>query len=88
MSDIEVSYPEFIGVMDLQKYVWAWSAVNTRCVFLEQPASEHVCQSEADHFALAPFLDMLNHSAQAQVKHMLVVGEIVCVVRFCTIGIS
>ncbi|KAJ2220464.1 hypothetical protein IWW45_009095 [Coemansia sp. RSA 485] len=44
-----------------RRYVWAWLAVNTRCIHLGQPASSK------DSMALAPILDFLNHSEQADV---------------------
>lgn len=67
MSDIECHHPDFTNVMTFEYYVWAWSVVNTRCVYMKQPLSPHVSQDEEDHFALAPYLDLLNHSSKAQV---------------------
>ena len=66
--DIEHQYPELFDVMNYNNYVWAWSAVNTRCVYMKQPASEYISQEEENHYALAPYLDLLNHSSDAQVK--------------------
>ncbi|KAI8320925.1 SET domain-containing protein, partial [Martensiomyces pterosporus] len=52
-------------------YVWAWLAVNTRCIHL----GRHSAQTDIlrpisgdDSIALAPVLDFLNHSGQADVS--------------------
>lgn len=42
------------------EYLWAWYAVNSRAVFVE-PSAERICKDK-DNMALAPFLDLLNHS--------------------------
>jgi SET domain len=42
------------------EYQWAWYAVNSRAVFVE-PSAERICKDK-DNMALAPFLDLLNHS--------------------------
>ena len=68
VSDIEHQYPELLGFMNYSRYVWAWSAVNTRCMYMKQPTSEYISTEEEDHYALAPYLDLLNHSSNAQVS--------------------
>ncbi|KAM6915900.1 SET domain-containing protein 4 [Xenentodon cancila] len=45
---------------------WAWCSVNTRSVFMSQPPSSFLCGE--DNYALAPFLDLLNHQPDVQVK--------------------
>ncbi|XP_026210330.1 SET domain-containing protein 4 [Anabas testudineus] len=45
---------------------WAWCSVNTRSVFMSQPPSNFL--SGQDVYALAPFLDLLNHQPDIQVK--------------------
>ncbi|NWQ69305.1 SETD4 protein, partial [Neopipo cinnamomea] len=46
---------------------WAWCTVNTRTVYMKHPQRE--CFSlEPDVYALAPYLDLLNHSPKVQVK--------------------
>ncbi|KAK2824630.1 hypothetical protein Q5P01_021805 [Channa striata] len=45
---------------------WAWCSVNTRSVFMLHPPSEFL--SGQDVYALAPFLDLLNHQPDVQVK--------------------
>ncbi|KAJ2087395.1 hypothetical protein IW138_005012 [Coemansia sp. RSA 986] len=49
-------------VDDWRCYVWAWLAVNTRCIHLGQQSI-----ASRDTIALAPFLDLLNHSKDASV---------------------
>ena len=55
------------GGMNYESFAWAWSTVNTRSVFMEQPPSPFISCKEEDHYALAPLLDLLNHSTEAQV---------------------
>ncbi|XP_053292564.1 SET domain-containing protein 4 [Pleuronectes platessa] len=45
---------------------WAWCSVNTRSVFMSHPSSDFL--SGQDVYALAPFLDLLNHQPDVQVK--------------------
>ncbi|XP_060262378.1 SET domain-containing protein 4 isoform X3 [Ovis aries] len=46
---------------------WAWCTVNTRAVYMKRPPQ--LCLSpEPDTCALAPYLDLLNHSPDVQVK--------------------
>uniref|UniRef100_A0A672IH19 SET domain-containing protein n=1 Tax=Salarias fasciatus TaxID=181472 RepID=A0A672IH19_SALFA len=45
---------------------WAWCSVNTRSVFMKRPPSSFL--SGPDPYALAPFLDLLNHQPSVQVR--------------------
>ncbi|CAL8268882.1 unnamed protein product [Boreogadus saida] len=45
---------------------WAWCSVNTRSVFLSRPPNHFL--SGQDVYALAPFLDLLNHRPDVQVS--------------------
>nr|XP_043902330.1 SET domain-containing protein 4 isoform X2 [Solea senegalensis] len=45
---------------------WAWCSVNTRSVFMSHPCNHFL--SGQDVYALAPFLDLLNHQPDVQVK--------------------
>ncbi|GAB1609203.1 SET domain-containing protein 4-like, partial [Argonauta hians] len=45
---------------------WAWSVVNTRCVYLEVPSSPHIADPGKNQ-ALVPYLDLLNHSTDAKI---------------------
>ncbi|XP_056368349.1 SET domain-containing protein 4 isoform X2 [Oenanthe melanoleuca] len=46
---------------------WAWCTINTRTIYMKHPHRE--CFSlEPDVYALAPYLDLLNHSPNVQVK--------------------
>ncbi|XP_019119398.2 SET domain-containing protein 4 [Larimichthys crocea] len=45
---------------------WAWCSVNTRSVFMSHPSNDFL--SGQDVYALAPFLDLLNHRPDVQVK--------------------
>ena len=44
-----------------------WNALNTRCVYMKQGSQKELSEKEEDHYALVPFLDLLNHSVTAQV---------------------
>ena len=45
---------------------WAWCSVNTRSVFMSHPSNNFL--SGQDVYALAPFLDLLNHRPDVQVN--------------------
>nr|XP_020462364.1 SET domain-containing protein 4 [Monopterus albus] len=45
---------------------WAWCSVNTRSVFMSHPSNNFLAGE--DIYALAPFLDLLNHQPDVQVK--------------------
>lgn len=49
---------------------WAWCSVNTRTVYMKHPQSPHL-STETDVYALAPYLDLLNHCPQVQVGHQI-----------------
>ena len=66
-SFLSKNVTEFSDVFDNASFIWAWNVVNTRSVFMEQPQSEYL-SAEKDHYALAPFLDLLNHTTEAKVK--------------------
>uniref|UniRef100_A0A3Q2ZNN9 SET domain containing 4 n=1 Tax=Hippocampus comes TaxID=109280 RepID=A0A3Q2ZNN9_HIPCM len=53
---------ENVGVLSR----WAWCSVNTRSVFMRHPSNQFLCGQ--DDYALAPFLDLLNHRPDVQVK--------------------
>ncbi|XP_030636620.1 SET domain-containing protein 4 [Chanos chanos] len=46
---------------------WAWCSVNTRTVYMEHPRRECLSR-DTDVYALAPYLDLLNHSPDVQVE--------------------
>uniref|UniRef100_A0A3B1IH22 SET domain containing 4 n=1 Tax=Astyanax mexicanus TaxID=7994 RepID=A0A3B1IH22_ASTMX len=48
-------------------FCWAWCSVNTRTVYMEHAQSEFLSR-EKDVFALAPYLDLLNHCPTVQVE--------------------
>ncbi|KAF6121662.1 SET domain containing 4 [Phyllostomus discolor] len=54
------------GVFSYSAFLWAWGTVNTRAVYLAR--GRRPCFSaEPDTCALAPYLDLLNHSPAVQV---------------------
>ncbi|XP_076838575.1 SET domain-containing protein 4 isoform X2 [Brachyhypopomus gauderio] len=46
---------------------WAWCSVNTRSVYMEHAQSDFLSR-EKDNYALAPYLDLLNHCPHVQVE--------------------
>ncbi len=56
--------------LDRNRFEWAWFTVNTRTVYLavdpRDPCGQQ--QSAEDSLALAPYLDLLNHSAAVTVQ--------------------
>ncbi|XP_076799281.1 SET domain-containing protein 4 isoform X2 [Arvicanthis niloticus] len=55
------------SVFSYRAFLWAWCTVNTRAVYLRSRRQECL-SAEPDTCALAPFLDLLNHSPHVQVK--------------------
>uniref|UniRef100_A0A8C2X8D8 SET domain containing 4 n=1 Tax=Cyclopterus lumpus TaxID=8103 RepID=A0A8C2X8D8_CYCLU len=53
-------------VLTYEALRWAWCSVNTRSVFMSHPPNDSL--SGPDVYALAPFLDLLNHRPDVQVK--------------------
>ncbi|XP_070696721.1 SET domain-containing protein 4 [Pempheris klunzingeri] len=53
-------------VLTYEALRWAWCSVNTRSVFMTHPANNFLFGQ--DVYALAPFLDLLNHRPDVQVK--------------------
>ncbi|XP_041803910.1 SET domain-containing protein 4 [Chelmon rostratus] len=53
-------------VLTYEALRWAWCSVNTRSVFMSRPSNSFLFGQ--DVFALAPFLDLLNHRPDVQVK--------------------
>ncbi|KAK8789202.1 hypothetical protein V5799_021020 [Amblyomma americanum] len=51
-------------------FVWAWTAVNTRCIFSKHRTGHSLWDD--DYCALAPFLDCLNHHWKADVETAVV----------------
>ncbi|XP_029459366.1 SET domain-containing protein 4 isoform X3 [Rhinatrema bivittatum] len=55
------------NILTYEALRWAWCTVNTRTVYMK-PSRAPCFSSEPDVYALAPYLDLLNHSAGVQVK--------------------
>lgn len=53
-------------VLTYEALRWAWCSVNTRSVYISRPSNNFL--SGPDNYALAPFLDLLNHRPDVQVK--------------------
>ena len=58
----------FHQLLTLDVFTWAWYVINTRSVYYKRPTCKFLSPDEEDHLALAPFLDLLNHSATANVS--------------------
>ncbi|EHH51880.1 SET domain-containing protein 4 [Macaca fascicularis] len=63
--------PLFVEAVDsifsYSALLWAWCTINTRAVYL-RPRQRECLSAEPDTCALAPYLDLLNHSPRVQVK--------------------
>uniref|UniRef100_A0A8C6RJ47 SET domain-containing protein 4 n=4 Tax=Nannospalax galili TaxID=1026970 RepID=A0A8C6RJ47_NANGA len=55
------------GIFSYDAFLWAWCTVNTRAVYM-RPRRQDCLSAEPDTQALAPYLDLLNHSPHVQVK--------------------
>ena len=75
-------FSEVVGPVSYSQFLWVWHVANTRCVFMKQPVLSEVRTSadDLDNFALAPFLDLLNHSPTAKVSTE-VMYDLQCKVR-------
>ncbi|NXE96096.1 SETD4 protein, partial [Menura novaehollandiae] len=67
-SSLQPLFAENTGtIFNYSALEWAWCTVNTRTIYMKHPQRE--CFSlEPDVYALAPYLDLLNHSPNVQVK--------------------
>uniref|UniRef100_I3ML59 SET domain-containing protein 4 n=2 Tax=Ictidomys tridecemlineatus TaxID=43179 RepID=I3ML59_ICTTR len=55
------------SIFSYSALLWAWCTVNTRAVYL-RPRKQECLSAEPDTCALAPYLDLLNHSPHVQVN--------------------
>ncbi|NXF87123.1 SETD4 protein, partial [Eubucco bourcierii] len=67
-SSLQPLFAENTGtIFNYSAVEWAWCAINTRTIYMKH--SQRECFSlEPDVYALAPYLDLLNHCPNAQVK--------------------
>ncbi|XP_055272071.1 SET domain-containing protein 4 isoform X2 [Moschus berezovskii] len=67
-SSLQPLFPEAIeSIFSDHALRWAWCTISTRAVYMKRPPQP--CLSpEPDTCALAPYLDLLNHSPDVQVK--------------------
>lgn len=57
------------SIVCFEQYCWAWSAVNTRSVYLDEHVISHSLNiQDKSCLALAPYLDMFNHSDDVDVQ--------------------
>ncbi|KAM8817346.1 SET domain-containing protein 4 isoform 3-T3 [Rhynchonycteris naso] len=55
------------SIFSYSAFLWAWCTVNTRAVYMKR-GQRQCFSTEPDTCALAPYLDLLNHSPHVQVK--------------------
>ncbi|NXS53756.1 SETD4 protein, partial [Brachypteracias leptosomus] len=67
-SSLQPLFAENTGtIFNYSALEWAWCSINTRTIYMKH--SQRECFSlEPDVYALAPYLDLLNHSPNVQVK--------------------
>lgn len=68
---------EMSSIFTFQKYVWAWCIVSTRAVYLcpKFNAQNYIMLSDENNLALAPYIDLFNHSYTADVKTCVIESE-------------
>ncbi|XP_024417211.2 SET domain-containing protein 4 isoform X2 [Desmodus rotundus] len=67
-SSLQPLFTEAVeSIFSYSAFLWAWGTVNTRAVYLAH-ARRQCFSAELDTCALAPYLDLLNHSPAAQVN--------------------
>jgi len=54
------------GTFTFSRFKWAWTSVSTRCIYM-RPPNFVSGTSDDNSIALAPLLDLLNHSPHVQV---------------------
>ncbi|XP_030814642.1 SET domain-containing protein 4 isoform X3 [Camarhynchus parvulus] len=66
-SSLQPLFAESTGtIFNFSALEWAWCTINTRTIYMKHPHRD--CFSlEPDVYALAPYLDLLNHSPNVQV---------------------
>ncbi|KAH3888964.1 hypothetical protein DPMN_013009 [Dreissena polymorpha] len=67
-SHCKLHWTEFFDILDFETFRWCWSVINTRSVYLDGGLSEYLNKSEPNNIALAPYLDLINHSPSARIK--------------------
>lgn len=72
MSSVVCSHctDTFSNIFTFELYKWAWSIVNTRAVYMSPDCSlkNKITLSDINNLALAPYIDMFNHSPMACVR--------------------
>ena len=67
-SSLQPLFPEAVeSIFSYSALLWAWCTVNTRAVYMKQRPRQ-CFSTEPDTCALAPYLDLLNHSPAVQVR--------------------
>ncbi|XP_047731753.1 SET domain-containing protein 4 isoform X4 [Prionailurus viverrinus] len=67
-SSLQPLFSEAVGsIFSYRALLWAWCTVNTRAVYVK-PRRRRCFSAEPDTCALAPYLDLLNHSPRVQVE--------------------
>lgn len=67
-SSLQPLFSETVeSIFSYSALVWAWCTLNTRAVYMKH--TQRQCFSaEPNTYALAPYLDLLNHSPDVQVR--------------------
>lgn len=55
------------NTLSKERFLWAWHVVNTRCIYVENKHDPLLDNSSGDTIVVVPFVDLLNHSPDAQV---------------------
>lgn len=67
-SSLQPLFSEAVeSIFSYSAFLWAWGTVNTRAVYLAR-GRRRCFSAEPDTCALAPYLDLLNHSPAVQVR--------------------
>ncbi|KAK3096569.1 hypothetical protein FSP39_001386 [Pinctada imbricata] len=66
-SLLDLYWTELGLVFSFNNFCWAWYCVNSRSVYFKTETFDCV-RDDGNHVALAPFLDLLNHSCKAKIE--------------------
>lgn len=63
-TKLDLDLQSIDDVVSIETYLWCWLCVNSRCLYMDLPG----VHDRADKFTMAPYVDLINHSAHDHCK--------------------